>query len=934
MSIPLVYSFGGGRADGGKEDKRLLGGKGANLAEMTRLGVPVPPGFTLTTEVCRYFLREHGYPEGLREAVAEGVARLERETGKRFGGGEQPLLVSVRSGAAVSMPGMMDTILNLGLNDATAAALASAAGDERFAYDSYRRFVQMYGGVVLGVAARRFEERIEACKAARGVEQDTELDAAALRGLVAEFKALIEAEAGAAFPESPEAQLWGAIEAVFRSWNSDRAIAYRRVHEIPDDLGTAVNVVAMVYGNMGEDSGTGVAFTRDPATGERRFFGEFLMNAQGEDVVAGIRDPLAIEEMARRLPGAYQELVRVQETLERHYRDVQDIEFTVERGRLYLLQTRSAKRTVAAAVRIAVEMVDEGLIDPAEAVRRVEPGRLNHLLHRQVDPDVDAPVLAVGLPASPGAAAGQAVFDPDTAAARAAGGDAVVLVRNETSPDDFHGMVAACAIVTARGGMTSHAAVVARGMGKCCVVGARDLRIEPERRVLTAGEHTVAEGDWITVDGSTGRVLVGRVPTVEPELSSHYQRLMAWADGFRMLRVRTNADTPADARRAREFGAEGIGLCRTEHMFFDGERLQAFREMILAPAEEARRRALERLLPMQRSDFEGIFRAMDGLPVTIRLLDPPLHEFLPRGEEEVRRVAETLGIDVAELARRVERHREANPMLGHRGVRLGISHPEITEMQVRAIFEAAVAVARDGVRVQPEVMVPLVGDVAELRDQAALVRRVADEVLAAADVAVPYLVGTMIELPRAALTAGAIAAEADFFSFGTNDLTQTTYGISRDDAGTFLPYYLEHGIFPADPFQVLDQEGVGQLVERATRDGRTVKPALKVGVCGEHGGEPSSVDFFHRTGLDYVSCSPFRVPVARLAAAHAALRESAETDAGAAGTATSPPGTAAAPGANRPAGPRTGRPAAAAAIRATRSRPTAPAGSSRGAGPQ
>ncbi|HEX7118523.1 MAG TPA: pyruvate, phosphate dikinase [Longimicrobiales bacterium] len=881
MSNPLVYHFGAGRADGCKDDAHLLGGKGANLAEMTRIGLPVPPGFTITAEVCRYW-RAHGtHPAGLREAVYAHVRRLEEETGKRFGGADDPLLVSVRSGAAVSMPGMMDTILNLGLNDRTAAALARAADDPRFAYDSYRRFVQMYGDVVLGVAHERFERLLDARKRERGVEHDTQLDADDLRALVAAFRALVERESGAPFPDDPASQLWGAIEAVFRSWDNDRAKAYRRLNGIPDDLGTAVNVVAMVYGNLGEVSGTGVAFTRDPSTGEKRLFGEFLVNAQGEDVVAGIRDPLSIDAMAARFPAAYDELLRVQALLEAHYREMQDLEFTVERGRLYLLQTRAGKRTATAAVRIAVDMVDEGLIDEAEAVRRVEPSRVASLLHRQVDPAAEVTVLCTGLPASPGAAAGVVVFEPDAAVARADAGEPVILVRRETSPDDFHGMVAARAIVTTRGGMTSHAAVVARGMGKCCVVGAREIRIDEAARAFHAGGRTVREGEWITVDGGGGRVLLGEVATVEPELSDAFHRLMGWADGVRRLRVRANADTPADAERARAFGAEGIGLCRTEHMFFEGDRIVAVREMILARDDAARRAALDALLPMQRADFEGIFRAMDGLPVTIRLLDPPLHEFLPSGPAEARALAERLGLDPDDVARAVERHREANPMLGHRGVRLGITYPEITEMQARAIFEAAAAAARDGVAVRPEIMVPLVAHAEEFRRQAALVRRVADAVLGEAGPTINYLVGTMIELPRAALTAAEIAAEADFFSFGTNDLTQTAFGISRDDAAAFLPRYLEAGILAEDPFQVLDRAGVGRLITLATTEARARRPDLKVGICGEHGGDPLSVAFFHDAGLDYVSCSPYRVPVARLAAAHAALGAGASAAAGA-----------------------------------------------------
>lgn len=878
MPERFVYSFGGGRADGGKGDKALLGGKGANLAEMTRIGVPVPPGFTITTEVCRQFFESDHHPEGLRDQVAAALRRIEEETDKRFGGTENPLLVSVRSGAAVSMPGMMDTILNLGLNDATADALARAADDERFAYDSYRRFVQMYGEVVLQLEHARFEALLTARKRALGVEHDTEVPAADLKELLGEFKALVREETGEPFPDDPDAQLWGAIEAVFRSWNNDRAIAYRKENRIPAELGTAVSVVAMVYGNVGEDSGTGVAFTRNPSTGEQGIFGEFLLNAQGEDVVAGIRDPVSIEQMGRFLPQAYDELLGIMARIERHYRDMQDLEFTVERGRLYLLQTRSGKRTATAAVRIAVDMADEGLLDETEAVLRVEPDRLDHLLHRRIDPSAAVTELARGLPASPGAASGRVVFDPDRAVAQREEDERVILVRRETSPDDFHGMVAAEAILTSRGGMTSHAAVVARGMGKSCVVGARDVHVDPEARLFTTDDRTVREGDWITLDGTTGRVLDGQVRMVEPELSEHFERLMEWADAARRLRVRANADTPADARAAVRFGAEGIGLCRTEHMFFEGDRIDAMREMILAPEEPARRRALDKLLPMQRRDFEGLFKAMAGRPLTIRLLDPPLHEFLPRDAAEVEALAGKLHADAAELTRRVERQREANPMLGHRGVRLSISYPEITEMQIRAIFEAAAMIAREGVPVRPEVMVPLVADVAELRSITRKVRETADAVLTTANAEVSYLVGTMIELPRAALTAGAIAREAEFFSFGTNDLTQTTYGISRDDAGSFLPAYLEQHIFPDDPFQVLDREGVGRLIQLATREGRAARSDLKVGICGEHGGEPRSVEFFHELGLDYVSCSPFRVPVARLAAAHAALRERSRED--------------------------------------------------------
>ncbi|HEX2093030.1 MAG TPA: pyruvate, phosphate dikinase [Longimicrobiaceae bacterium] len=871
MAHQYVYFFGAGQAEGGKEMKDLLGGKGANLAEMTRIGVPVPPGFTVTTEVCRHYLRHGRVPEGLQEEVAENLRRLEAATGKRFGGPGEPLLVSVRSGAAVSMPGMMDTILNLGLNGHTVEALAEASRDHRFAWDSYRRFVQMYGDVVLGVRNERFEALLEARKHRRGVKEDTELGADDLRELTAEFRALVSESTGTAFPEDPNEQLWGAIHAVFSSWNTPRAVAYRRVNGIPDDLGTAVSVCSMVFGNMGETSGTGVCFTRDPSTGERVLFGEFLVNAQGEDVVAGIRDPLPIRAMAERLPEAYAELVRVQQRLEEHYRDMQDLEFTVEKGRLFLLQTRSAKRSAAAAVRVAVEMVDEGLISPEQAVLQVDPAQLDRLLHPMVDPDAPVQVLTVGLPASPGAAPGMVVFNPDEAAARGGAGERVILVRRETSPEDFHGMVASQAILTCRGGMTSHAAVVARGMGKCCVVGAGEIQVDEAYRRFRVGDVTVHENDWLTLDGSTGRVILGQVPTVEPGLSEHFQRLMEWADGIRALRVRTNADTPHDAATARRFGAEGIGLCRTEHMFFEGDRIDAVREMILAETGAQRAIALAKLLPMQRADFEGIFRAMDGLPVTIRLLDPPLHEFLPAGAAEIKDLARKLGVDPVRLRARVDQHHEANPMLGHRGCRLGISHPDITWMQAQAIFEAAVAVQREGVTVCPEIMVPLVGTAEELRRQRQVIDECAQEVFEQSDARVDYLVGTMIELPRAALTADRIAEVAEFFSFGTNDLTQTTLGLSRDDAGSFLPKYVEEGILPDDPFQTLDQEGVGKLVEMAVELGRRTKPGIKLGVCGEHGGDPRSVEFFHRVGLSYVSCSPYRVPVARLAAAHAAL---------------------------------------------------------------
>jgi pyruvate, orthophosphate dikinase len=882
----LVYFFGRGKAEGTREMRAVLGGKGANLAEMTNLGVPVPPGFTIACQACMDYLATGHDPDALADAVAQALGRIEDATGRRFGDAAAPLLLSVRSGSPISMPGMMETILNLGLNDRTVQGLARETGNARFAYDSFRRFIQMYGDVVLGVPSADFEHLLAARRMTAGVATDAELDESALRNLVEEYKSLVRSRTGHAFPMDPQQQLWGAVRAVWGSWMLKKAVDYRRVNTIPDTLGTAVNIMAMVFGNLGDDSGTGVAFTRDPSTGERRFYGEFLVNAQGEDVVAGIRTPLHIEEMATRFPEAYRELLAMQERLERHYAEMQDIEFTVERGRLYLLQTRTGKRSSAASMRIAIDMVDEGLISQHEAVHRVDPAQLDQLLHPVIDEQVKATPIAVGLPASPGAASGMAVFDPDVAEQRAAANQRVVLVREETTPDDFHGIVAARAVLTERGGMTSHAAVVARGMGKCAVVGCRDISVDVSGRSFTAGEHVVAEGDWITVDGATGRVYLGDLPTVPSEVVQvirgmrraadapvyqRFARLLGWADEVRRLRVRANADTPADARIARGFGAEGIGLCRTEHMFFEGDRIQAMREMIVARDEGGRRRALAKLQPMQRSDFEGIFDAMDGLPVTIRLLDPPLHEFLPHGGEESKLLARQLGLSRAELTHVVAGLRETNPMLGHRGCRLGITYPEITEMQARAIFEAAVRARRRGVSVCPEIMIPLVATAAEFRHQLAIVREAARQVLGGMGEDIPYTVGTMIELPRAALTAGEIANEAEFFSFGTNDLTQTTFGLSRDDAGRFLPGYVERGILADDPFQVLDEKGVGRLIEMAVDEGRKVRAGLKVGICGEHGGEPRSVAFCHRIGLDYVSCSPFRVPIARLAAAQAAL---------------------------------------------------------------
>ena len=875
-----VYSFGAGRADGSAKMKNVLGGKGANLAEMTNLGIPVPPGFTISAELCNAYIANQTYPPELKGEVQAALKKVEAVMGRTFGAATKPLLVSVRSGAAVSMPGMMDTILNLGMNDAVAAALAQETGNPQFAYDAYRRFVQMYGDVVLGLKGSRspFEPLLAAKKKAKKVERDIDLPAEDLRALVGEYKAALKKLLPSGFPEEPEAQLWGAIEAVWRSWMGDRAVAYRRIHHVPETLGTAVSVMAMVFGNFGEDSGTGVAFTRDPSTGEKRFFGEFLVNAQGEDVVAGIRTPEPVELMAKKFPPAYQQLVDTYQRLEKHYRDMQDLEFTVERGKLFLLQTRNGKRTGAAAVRVAVDMVGEKMLTEQEALLRVSPDALDQLLHPMVDPAAPCTVLATGLPASPGAAAGQVVFEAHEAFDWAKDGKAVVLVRAETSPEDIKGMAAAKGILTARGGMTSHAAVVARGMGKCCVVGAKAVEVDEAAGVFRANGRTVKRGDWVTLDGSTGRVIDGQVKLVEPKLSGQFAQFMQWADRERTIKVRTNADTPLDARRAREFGAEGIGLCRTEHMFFEGDRIAAMREMIVARDVAGRRKALAKLLPMQREDFEGIFTAMDGYPVTIRLLDPPLHEFLPHEPELVAALAKQMGISAAELTATVESLREANPMLGHRGCRLGITYPEITEMQAQAIFEAAVNVAAKGVKVMPEVMVPLVAVVAELKNQVDIVRRVAAEVFAKAKREVPYLAGTMIELPRAALTADEIARVAEFFSYGTNDLTQTTFGLSRDDAGRFLPAYVEAGILENDPFQVLDQQGVGKLVRLGIELGRSVRKDLKVGICGEHGGEPSSVMFCHDVGMNYVSCSPFRVPIARLAAAQAALKAKGAED--------------------------------------------------------
>jgi pyruvate,orthophosphate dikinase len=917
MSNKYVYLFAGGKADGSGTMKDLLGGKGAGLAEMTNAGLPVPPGFTITTEACNaYYAAGSRFPEGMWQQSLDALVEVERATGKRFGDSSNPLLVSVRSGAKFSMPGMMDTVLNLGLNEETLQGIARLTNNERFAYDAYRRFIQMFGKIVLGIDGEMFEHALDEAKRKAKAKEDTDLKASDLKRVCKEFKKIVRKQTGSDFPTDPLQQLEEAVKAVFRSWNGDRARAYRQIEGIPDDLGTAVNIVTMVFGNMGNDSGTGVAFTRNPKSGEKQLFGDYLTNAQGEDVVAGIRTPKHIDELKKEMPSVYSQFVQVAEKLERHYRDMQDLEFTIEKGKLWMLQTRNGKRTGPAAVKIAVEMVEEDLIDAKTALLRVPAGDLDQLLHKMVDPKAKVKVMTRGIDASPGAAVGQVVFTPQDAESWAASGKSVILVRRETSPEDVRGMKAAEAILTSTGGPTSHAAVVARGWGKPCVVGAGEISINYGKNEFSVNGYRCRRGDWITVDGTSGQVIDGPAPLVDPELGDDFYKLMSWADQSRKLRVRTNADTPEDAAVAREFGAEGIGLCRTEHMFFEGDRIDHVREVILgsvdykrleqemsaleadlrktrAPGrkvELGRRRrelkaemeqperlykgGLEKLLKLQRKDFEGIFKAMHGLPVTIRTLDPPLHEFLPHSENETRKLARKAKVKAAALWSRVESLREANPMLGHRGCRLGVIFPEITEMQARAIFQAAARVQKKGFKVLPEIMIPLVSDVAELRLQEQVVRRVASEVMQETAQKIDYQVGTMIELPRAALTANKIASVAEFFSFGTNDLTQTTYGISRDDSGKFLPYYVDNRIFDTDPFQVLDQEGVGQLVQMGTERGRQARPDLKVGICGEHGGEPASVGFCHRAGLNYVSCSPFRVPIARLAAAQAALGSS------------------------------------------------------------
>ncbi|WP_036222706.1 pyruvate, phosphate dikinase [Mesoaciditoga lauensis] len=880
MSKKYVYFFGEGKAEGNAKMKDILGGKGANLAEMTNLGISVPPGFTISAEVCDYYYKHsQKYPEGLREEVEEHLKRLEKVTGKKFGDVEDPLLVSVRSGAAISMPGMMDTILNLGLNDQSVLGLAKLTNNERFAYDAYRRFIQMFGDVALGIEHKKFEQEIEAIKAKRGIKLDTEMTVEDLKELVERYKELYKRE-GKEFPQDPMKQLWIAIDAVFGSWMNKRAVDYRRLNHIPEDalLGTAVSVVSMVFGNMGDTSGTGVAFTRDPSTGEKRRYGEFLRNAQGEDVVAGIRTPESLEGLKKVSEEAYNELFRIFDILEKHYRDMQDVEFTVERGKLYMLQTRSAKRTAMAAVKVAVDMVNEGLITKEEAVMRVTPDHVDQLLHPMFVPDEkkkaieEKRLIAKGLPASPGAASGKVVFSAKLAE-ELGEKEPVVLVRPETSPEDVAGMVAAQGILTARGGRTSHAAVVARGMGKCAVVGCEAIEVDEEKKEFHVGDITVKEGDWISIDGSTGEVFLGNIKAIKPQgLEGNLATILEWADEIRKLGVRTNADIPRDAKVARAFGAEGIGLCRTEHMFFDNEKIPVVREMIASETKEQREKALDKLLPMQKEDFKGLFREMKGLPVTIRLIDPPLHEFLPKEEEAQRKLAKDLGISFERVKEIVESLHEFNPMMGHRGCRLAITYPEIAVMQTKAIILAAIELKKEeNIEVIPEIMVPLVGHVNELKYVKNIIVETADALIKESGVDLKYLVGTMIEVPRAAVTADQIAAEADFFSFGTNDLTQMTFGFSRDDSGKFLKDYLDKGILKVDPFKTLDKDGVGELVRMAKEKGRSVKPELKLGICGEHGGDPASIKIVNEIGLNYVSCSPYRVPIARLAAAQAVV---------------------------------------------------------------
>lgn len=887
MNKKMVYFFGKGMAEGRADMKNLLGGKGANLAEMASIDLPVPPGFTLTTEVCNYYTDNNGqYPDTLSKEVDENMKKLEDFMKKSFGSKDNPLLVSVRSGAPISMPGMMDTILNLGLNDETVKGLASLTDNERFAYDSYRRFIQMYGDVVLKVGHDKFEKILNNVKKDSGVTLDVELNEENLKKVVKLYKELVLKETGKEFPVDVNEQLWGAINAVFKSWNNERAIEYRRIEKIPDELGTAVNVQTMVYGNMGQDSATGVAFTRNPSNGDNHFYGEYLINAQGEDVVAGIRTPQPINATGKQsddqktleemMPEMYKQLYDIRGKLEKHYNDMQDLEFTIEKGNLWMLQTRTGKRTPLAAIKMAVDFVKENIIDNETAVMRVKPSDIDGMLHPMIDPNEKVDVIAKGLPASPGAASGRIVLTAKEAVEKAKKEKELILLREETSPEDIAGMNVCNGILTARGGMTSHAAVVARGMGKPCVVGCSDIDIDYEKRVARIGDVTLKDGDFISIDGTTGNIIKGEVKKVKPSLQNEFGELMEWTDSFRRIDIRTNADTPVDAETARKFGAKGIGLCRTEHMFFGDQRISAVREMILSDSYEERTKALEKILPMQKEDFKGIFRVMEGYPVVVRTLDPPLHEFLPHDDEQINLLAGKMGVKASALRAKVDELHEANPMLGHRGCRLGITYPEITQMQVRAIMEAACEVSQEGLKVIPEIMIPLIGNVNELKKQKSIVIETAEKVMEEKNVKINYLVGTMIELPRAALTAEKVAPEAEFFSFGTNDLTQTTFGFSRDDVGPILESYLKQGIMKSDPFATLDQEGVGRLIKIAIEDGKKANPQLEIGICGEHGGDPDSIEFFNKNGFDYVSCSPYRVPVARLAAAQAEIRKNKE----------------------------------------------------------
>ena len=869
-SKKYVYFFGEGK----KEMKKLLGGKGANLSEMTNIGLPVPYGFTITTEVCNLFYDlGKKYPEGLENQIDENLKKLEDKIGMVFGDEKNPLLVSVRSGAAISMPGMMDTVLNLGLNDKTIIALIKKTKNERFSWDSYRRFIQMFGNVVMGIEHDRFEEALQSKKDKKNIKFDTELTAEDLKEIVEDYKKIIKEVKGKSFPQDPREQLKMSIDAVFGSWNNKRAVSYRNIHGIPHNIGTAVNVQAMVFGNMGQDSGTGVAFTRNPATGEDKFYGEYLMNAQGEDVVAGIRTPKHISKLKEEMPEVYKQLIDIRKKLEEHYKDMQDVEFTIQEGKLYMLQTRTGKRTAAAALQVSVDMVNQGYIDKKTAVRRVEPQMLDQLMHKQLDKKAkeNSELLAKGLPASPGAALGKVVFDADTAAEEAKN-ENVILVRTETSPEDIQGMAAAQGILTARGGMTSHAAVVARGMGKCCVAGAESIKVFEDKQYFEVNGRKVNKGDWLTLDGSTGEIFKGRIPVVDAEIGENFKKFMSWVDSYKKIGVRANADTPNDSKVALNFGAEGIGLCRTEHMFFEADRIKAVRKMIVAKSKEEREKALAELLPIQRKDFIEIFKVMDDLPVTIRLLDPPLHEFLPNEDRDIKEIAGELGLKFDELKATINSLHEMNPMLGHRGCRLSITYPEILEMQVRAIFEATVGLTKEGYKVKPEVMIPLVGGVMEVKVLKDQIITIADEIMKKENLKFDYKVGTMIEIPRACVTADEIATEAEFFSFGTNDLTQMTFGFSRDDSGKFLPDYIEKGILKNDPFATIDRDGVGQLIKMGVEKGRKVRKDLKIGICGEHGGDPNSVEFCHMVGMNYVSCSPYRVPIARLAAAHAAIK--------------------------------------------------------------